>query len=278
MVEPYRRYLRILGIEGVPRGIEGLRGVVRRHVCRVPFENVSKLLLFRRERAGRPIRLEEFLDGIEYQDFGGTCYSSNPFLADLLRAAGYEAALFGADMSEPNVHTSIRVRLDGREYHVDAGYAAPFFEPLPLDALPIAVTSGGHRYVLDRTAAPGSCRLTMFVDGEPRHGYVVHPPERAAAFFAPAIVRSYDRDRTFMRVLRITRFFDDHAIEIRNTRLLRHSAGRTIERVLTGLPDLRRAVTSEFAMPRCQVEDAVAMLEELSGREFFGALPWADAV
>lgn len=276
--ESFRRYLRLLEIDGIPRGLDGLRDIVRQHLCRVPFENVSKLLLFRRERAGRPTRLEEFLDGIEHHDLGGTCYTSNPFLAELLRAIGYDAALFGADMSEPNVHTSIRVRLNAREYHVDVGYAAPFYEPVPLDSLPVTIESGVHRYLLEAGTIPGSCRVTMLVGGEPRHGYLVHPPERRKDFFTPTVVASFERGRTFMRVLRITRCFTSHIAELRNTRLLRHTAEATVERHVSDLPELRHVVRTEFGMPRCPVEDAVAMLGELTGREFFSLEPWADAV
>ena len=74
--ELHRRYLRLLGIDHLPSGLDGLRLVVRRHLIRVPFENLSKLLLFDREGAGRPIALSEFLDGIEHHDLGGTCYTS----------------------------------------------------------------------------------------------------------------------------------------------------------------------------------------------------------
>ena len=84
--EPFQRYLRLLGISGRPAGIEGLEEIVLRHLCTVPFENVSKLLLFDRDKGGRAFTLDGFLDGIEYRDLGGTCYSSNPFLAELLKA------------------------------------------------------------------------------------------------------------------------------------------------------------------------------------------------
>src|SRR5579862_6628457 len=100
--EPYVRYLRLLGCDTPPQGEDGLQEIVRRHVWRAPFENISKLLLFAREGKGRIITLAEFLDGIEHQDLGGTCYSSNPYLARLLRALGYDADLLGADMSTPN--------------------------------------------------------------------------------------------------------------------------------------------------------------------------------
>src|ERR1039458_5996611 len=112
MTEPFQRYLRLLGIVGRPSGLDGLRTLVRRHLSAVPFENISKLLLVDRERTGRVTTLTEFLDGIEQSDLGGTCYTNNPFLTELLRELGYDADLLGADMSRLNVHTCIRVRID----------------------------------------------------------------------------------------------------------------------------------------------------------------------
>src|SRR5574338_351407 len=106
------RFLVVLGIRQRPAGYGGLCEMVRQHLLRGPFENISKLLLFDKEGSGRPIEIGEFLEGIESADLGGTCYSSNPFLAELLRTLGYDAVLLGADMSQPDVHTSINVRLD----------------------------------------------------------------------------------------------------------------------------------------------------------------------
>jgi len=48
--------------------------IVRRHLCRVPFENVSKLLLLGREGAGRVTTLAEFLDGIEHRDLAAPAF------------------------------------------------------------------------------------------------------------------------------------------------------------------------------------------------------------
>lgn len=270
------RYLRLLGIADSPTGVEGLRSLVRRHLVRVPFENVSKLLLYEREGAGRPVTLPEFLDGIEHQDLGGTCYSSNPFLAELLQALGYDAVLLAADMSEPDVHTSIRVRADGREYHVDVGYAAPFFGPIPLDDLPCELSYGRDTYVLDRV--PAGYEMTFYSNGERRHGYVVHEPPRSTAFFHPTIVRSFEPARTFMRCLRITRFLDSGgAIELRNRRLLQTSGDTATERQIASLDELRQVVTRQFAMPRCPVDHAIAVLERVNRRQFFGPERWLDS-
>jgi arylamine N-acetyltransferase len=270
------RYLRVLGFTGSPGvSLSALGELVSRHLRRVPFENVSKLLLIGRESAGRVTRLEEFLDGIEHHDLGGTCYTSNPFLTELLRALGYEAALYAADMDTPYVHTSIRVRLDGRDWHIDVGYAGPFVEPIPLDRLPYEIAWGNDRYVFSQSESGHT--LTMFTGDALRHRYVVHPPPRAASFFDPIVLRSFKPGRTFMRCLRITKFFDDHAVELRNRRLSVIRADSVAERSVDSLADLRRAVDVEFGMPRCRIEEAVAVLERLTGQAFFGTAPWRDS-
>src|SRR5512140_122967 len=150
MKTAFQRYLALLGIETRPEGLDGLRPLVRAHIMRVPFENVSKLLLFDREGRGRMNTIEEFLDGIEHHDLGGTCYTSNPFFCQLLNELGYRAELRSADMNTPNVHSSIRVLLDGHEYHVDVGNAAPFLSPVALDEFPYQVSRGEMRWVFDR--------------------------------------------------------------------------------------------------------------------------------
>ena len=128
------RYLRVLGVEPARPSLDALGRLVRAQPCRVPFENVSKLY-YRRQRGRRELPgLDLFLDGVERHRFGGTCYANNFHFYRLLRALGYGVTLCGADMrSGPDVHAAIRARMEGRELLVDVGYAAPFYDPIPLD-------------------------------------------------------------------------------------------------------------------------------------------------
>jgi arylamine N-acetyltransferase len=267
-VELAARYLHVLGIEGTPSGLDGLRALVRAHVIRVPFENISKLLLFGRERNARALTLAEFLDGIEHHDLGGTCYSSNPFLGELLRALGYDADLLGADMSEPNVHTCIRVRVDGFEYHVDVGYGSPFYEPMRLDTLPHAIDWGRCRYVLEPSHRSGGFVMSHFEDGRRKHGYVVHPPGRDPGFFLPIVVASFEPSRTFMRCIRIARFFDDYSVDLRDRLLTISRPGSSSDSRLDTPAELRDALDDVLRMPRCPVEEALAVYERLNGPLF----------
>jgi arylamine N-acetyltransferase len=264
-----QRYLRLLGVCTPVAGIEGLHDIVIRHLCRVPFENVSKLLLLGREGTGRVTTLVEFLDGIEHCDLGGTCQTNNPFLASLLKAVGYEADLLGADMSKPNVHTSIRVRLDGAEYHVDVGYGAPFRRPIRLDRLPWEFVQGHFRFCFDRTASPDAYQASVYLGGQRLHGYLVHPPPRERAFFNGTVIESYRPGATFTSMLRIIRFFDDYAADLEGARLSVHRGAETTSKQLRNMAELRAAVAGDLAMPRCPLEEAVAVLERLTGRSVF---------
>ena len=267
MREPYSRYLRLLGFDHPPAGLEGLRQLVRQHVIRVPFENVSKLLLFGRERKGRVTGLADFLDGLERHDLGGTCYTANPFFAELLREAGYDADLLGCDMARANVHTAIRVRVGGNEYHVDVGYGGPFYEPLLLTALPHEMKQGPYRYVLDRG---GDGRLTLSVSHEEErvHAYVVNDTPRGLDFFRDIILESFRPAATFMTRLRVVRYFDNHSVELKNN-VVTHYGGESHEIRLRSMQEVRAAFNEEFRMPRCPVEEAVEVLERMNGQGFF---------
>ncbi len=73
-----------------------------------------------------------------------------------------------------------------------------------------------------------------------------------------------------MTQLRITRFFEEGAVEIRNRRVVFCTPGDRRETILMSLADLRRAVDEELHMPRCPIEEAVEELEHLNGAPFFG--------
>ncbi len=247
---PYQRYLPLLDIDGVPAGLEGLVRIVHQHLLRVPFENVSNLLLLEAEGAGRVTTLPEFLDGIEHMDLGGTRYTRNPFLAELLLALGYEANLLGADMSNSKVHTSVRVRLGSVAYHVDLGYAAPLRQPMRLDQLPHQVVHGDTRYVLDRNSSGEGYSMTVFHREERVHGYVVHNPPRPLDFFRPIILDSYVRGKMFTNSLRVTRFFGDGVVELKGRNVTGHRSGIHSETVLHSIKDLVPAVKNSLIMPR----------------------------
>lgn len=170
-------------------------------------------------------------------------------------------------MSKPNVHACIRVHIDSVAYHVDVGFAAPFREPIRLDALPAQVDEGVNRYVLDRDGH--DFRMRMFSDGARAIDYIAHDPPRQREFFDPLVRSSFALTSTFMKSLRISRAFETHSCDLIDRRLFRHESGRTTVEQLTSLSGLRKAVNTELRMPRCPVDRAIAILERLTGKAFF---------
>ena len=253
----------------IPAGLEGLREIVLNHLCRVPGGNVSKLLLFAGEGRGRPLALTEFLDGIEYRDLGGTCHSNNPFLAGLLRALGYEADLLGADMSRPNIHTCIEVRIDSAAYHVDCGYGAPFREPVRLDRLPAEFIEGRVRFRVARRTEDGRIGVDVLAGEERLHGYARNETPRAFEFFTGTILDSFGPGQTFMTCLWIKRYFADRAVDLIDHKLSIHSGESTTATELRDMAELKAAVAEVLEMPRCPVEEAVSTLEQLTGKDLF---------
>jgi len=216
----------------------------------VPFENISKLLYLQRDGIRNIPSLENYLNGIEQFNFGGTCYSNNSFFQQLLVGLGYDARLCGADMNNPDVHLVIRVLLDSREYLIDVGYAAPFDIPLPRDLHEdYVIRSGEDRYVLKPQDSGGRSRLEMYHDGVLKHGYIAKPEARSITEFSDVILDSFRYDSTFMNSILLTRFLEDRFIIIHNLTLTKTCGEVYEQRVLADRDELTQAVDELFGIP-----------------------------
>ena len=188
------RYLRLLRLSRMSPGLAALKEIVSAHVTRIPFENISKIYRQRQFGLTGLPDTEMYLDGIERYHFGGTCYANNYHLYRLLAALGYEVKLCGADMTNPDVHMVVMVRVDGREYLVDVGYGAPFHEPMLRDLkADYEVTLGRERFVLQPQDALGRSRMVMYRDGVFKHGYVAKPEARGIEHFEEIIRSRWSR-------------------------------------------------------------------------------------
>ncbi len=265
----YERYLNLIGVKTIPAGIDGLCEIVHNHLCRVPFENVSKLLLHAKGEGGRPITLPEFLDGVEFQDLGGTCHSSNPYLHELLTHSGYKTHLLGANMDEPNVHTCLRAELDSRQYHIDVGYAAPFRAPFPLDKTPYRIKHGKYTYLFTKNESLDKYEIAIYLDGDRIHGYIINEDFRKFDFFHKTIKESYEIGTTFMSCIRITRFFKDRTVELKNKTLIHYKGDKSHSRELKDIGEVENAVKNDLMMPNCPVKKAIRILEQVTRKSFF---------
>jgi len=223
---------------------------VRAHLERVPFENISKLYYLKTRGLRAVPELPLYLDGIEQPALGGTCYSNNPYLCELLRWLGYDVSLCGADMSAPDVHTALRVRLGERSYHVDVGYGAPFFEPVPRDATgDFAVALGNERWVFRPPDEHDRTVVEHHRDGAHVHGYTAKPQPRDPAFFREIIERSFAPDAHFMTCVRIVRFHGAGYTAIADLALVEATGDHCSITKLSGRGELLEVIEQRFGMP-----------------------------
>lgn len=255
----FRRYMNCLGWVGDP----GLVELVRTHVIKVPSENVSALL-GRGGAKGIP-DVESFLDGVERLDLGGSSFTNNGFFAELLRYLDYDVELLGADVDgQPLGHAVCQVLHDDRPHLVDLGLGAPFYEPLPLDRLPIRIESGDLVYVLDRHHDAGSFEMTTHRRGARHTSYVVRPTPRKLADFGDSVRRGATESH-----LRVVRIFPSHVAAIldRTVSITRHN--ETESREVDDVDALADAAVTDLQLPRAPIRDAVAALER-RGVSIFG--------
>jgi len=268
------RYLEVLGVPRKPPSLSTLSDLVAAHLTRVPFENISKL--YYKKRLGLtglpPIR--RYLDGIGQCHFGGTCYSNNFYFYSLLASLGYQVKLCAADMATPDVHAVSIVTVEGHEYLVDTGYAAPFLSPLPRDLRTnYEVAQGRDRYVLRPQDANGCSRLELYRDGLLKHGYMAKPAAKKIEDFERVISDSFRPDATFLNSILLARFYPERSIMIHNLTLIESRGDKSAVRLLQGSGAVIAAIHEHFEMPQDVVAEAIADLKQLQdawGGPFLG--------
>jgi arylamine N-acetyltransferase len=260
----FDRYLEILGVNPEPPSLRALAALVEAQLTRVPFENVSKLFLRRREGADTMPTPDRYLDGIERFHLGGTCYPNNGYFNLLLRYLDYDARLCGADMSEPDVHLVSVVRLERREFLVDVGYAAPFFQPLPRDlATEHVVSWGDDRYVLEPRDAAGRSQLRHEHRGRRIHGYLAKPHARSLVHFESVVRDSYGDAATFMNAVVLVRFWPGRSVRIHNLELSESTPDSTRVTALADRDELVEAIRQHFEIPGAIARGALEGLGDL---------------
>ena len=257
----FNKYLELLGIDASKPSFEFLKRIVKAHLIAVPFENISKLYYKQLGKNYIP-DLPQYLDGIEKFNFGGTCYSNNFYLYLLLKHLGFKIRLCGADMKNPDVHLISMVSINDHEFIVDAGYAAPFLEPMPRDLeKDFVIDFGFEKYIL-MPQNKGMSKLEQYYNGELKHWYMAKPEARKIEEFKKVIEDSYANSAMFMNAILITRFYENGSIVLRNLNLTETTGGKSFNTEIL-FEDIPQIVNTKFGMPVNIVEKAIRKLHEL---------------
>jgi arylamine N-acetyltransferase len=256
------KYINMLGVAKRQPGVNALVDLVAAHLTQVPFENISKLYYRRHMNLTSIPDINTYLTGIEQHHFGGTCFSNNYYFYSLLANLGYTVRLCGADMSNPDAHMALMVEVEGREFLVDVGYAAPFLLPLPRDLkIDFSIVLGRDRYVLKPQDENGRSRLEMYRNGILKHGYLAKPEHRTIDNFS--IADSFREDATFMNSLLLARFFPGRSTVIHNLTVVESQGTDSRVYSLKNRDELGQAVEVLFGIPSGIVMEAVGDLRDL---------------
>jgi len=255
----FLKYLNILGIQKTAPSFRALKEIIKAQTSKIPFENISKLYYKKQNGLNSFIDFELYLEGIEKYSFGGTCYSINFYLYQLLNWLGYDVKLCGADMKNPDVHLVNIVKTENREFLVDAAYAAPFSEPLPLDSISdFQIICGEDRYVLKPKSLNNRHRVELYRKGKLIHAYSVNPKARDIVEFQQVIADSFDESSTFMNALLLTRFDDEDFIIIHNMTLIESKGRESKYFNLTSMDDLASVIEERFGIPKTIVLESLS--------------------
>lgn len=260
--EIFNKYLELLKIEVAEPSFEFLKRIVKAHLIAVPFENISKLYYKQLGMNSIP-DLPQYLEGIEKYNFGGTCYSNNFYLYLLLKHLGFKIKLCGADMKNPDVHLISMVNIDDHEFIVDAGYGAPFLEPMPRDLEQDYVIDFGYeKYILKPQNDKGISKLEQYYNGELRHWYVAKPESRKIEEFKKVIEDSYANSAMFMNAILITRFYENGSVVLRNLNLTETTGDKFLSKEIL-FEDIPKIINTKFGIPVHIVRKAISNLSEL---------------
>lgn len=161
------RYLGLLGERHRAPSLEALASIVGSHLRAVPFENVTSLLRLRDHPAGDVPAPDPdaLLAAWERRAGGGVCFELVPMLSRLLGGLGYETHTVLGQISLPYGHQALIVTLGERRFLVDVGNGSPFFEPIPIDALPYELHRFGLSYRFYRGAHEDELLQDRWIDG-----------------------------------------------------------------------------------------------------------------
>ncbi len=260
----FNNFLELFNIQKQEPDFSALEKIVSAFAKRIPFENISKLYYLNKFGQKSIPDFEQYLDGIEKFNFGGTCYSNNYYLHRLLVYLGYECKLCGADMNQPDVHLVNIVTLDGHDYIIDVGYAAPFDHPLPRDLEEkYIIELGRDKYILMPKDRNGNSKMELYRDGKLIHEYLAKPIHRPIEYFQPAITDSYLNESTFMSSLLLAKIFNNRSLVIYNLSIIKSVGSEFSIQPIANRDDLTMAIEKHFLIPRNIASEAIKNLGKL---------------
>lgn len=262
-------YLRHLGLGRRPPTLEYLREVVAAQLARVPYENFSKLIRFKVEGPSIP-NFDESIDQMIKRDFGGTCFAQNIHFNRLLGDLGFDSRLVAIARDGEVSHVSLRVRIGGDNYLVDAGIMSSVAGPFrihPKEAFDTQV--GSQRFVFTPSEDRENYTLDIFRDGERIRSFQSSPERFTSRQLEEAIKKTFAPGAMFMTTLVVHRAYPSHSVGIWNRQVYRIEGAKMIKRELASFEELASAFRKDLALPKYPLREMLALLRENGAEPLF---------
>ncbi len=261
----FEKYLRLLKVTKQKPSLNALAQIIKAHLITIPFENISKIYYRNRYNLSYVPDLELYLDGIMRYNFGGTCYSNNYYLNQLLKFLGYEVRLCGADMSNPDVHIVNIVSIENQDFLTDVGYAAPFYSPIPIKLNDnFEISFGSDKYIFTSDADLGHTKLTMYRNNQEKHGYIAKHEARDISEFEFVIKSSFRQSATFFNALLLIKFYSKSSLMIHNYSLVESNPAHSNYKKIQNVSELIDLIVRYFKIPNTIVTQSVNYISNFS--------------
>ena len=167
-------------------------------------------------------------------------------------------------MAKPDVHIVNIVKIGNHEYLVDAGYAAPFADPVPLDLTDnYIIRLGGDQYILRPKDTVNISTIELYRQGELTHGYRINPMPRGIDDFQQVISDSFKEDATFMKSLLLTRFVDGNFVVVHNLKMTEYTGSVINDFQAHTIGEMAAMIDHRFGIPEYLVYEVLKDLHFL---------------
>ena len=166
-------------------------------------------------------------------------------------------------MKNPDVHLISIVTIDDKEFIVDGGYAAPFFNPLRTDLdEDYIIDFSNERYIVKPKDDLGRIKVEQYYVGTLQHWYTANPQSRKIEEFQKVIEDSYSDNAVFMNAIRITKFSENGLLVLKNLTLTENSGNKS-STIKISRAKIPKVIEEKFEMPSDVVKEAIDSIKEL---------------
>lgn len=256
------RFLSLLGCTEKSPSLEYLRELSSAYENKVPYENYSKIVSFLDGQTFMPTP-DEFLEAVETQGHGGTCFSVNYNFHLLLTGLGFDSQIVACETNgEQRKHMSLRVAIEGENYSLDFGLLSPSPGPFLLTG-PKILMNQGERQIQFIPEGDGQChRYYVIKDGVIRRSFITQPGRAGIDDFSEAITETYRPGEFFMTVFCVSRGRGERRKAVWNKEYWSHHGEKAQKANVTSFENLKHILNNELDLHCPRLPEVIEFLEK----------------